>query len=156
MAFDCRKNPRSYNSGTTQIKGKAPMPMPSYTRPRSNIGHTKQGSYGSFEDIGSKGASGSKVSWWHPKDANADFKRPSKSHISDKKAKFSTFGFKSESNKYDSWDKAKDKLIADENNKHRWTNACINCGEVSHKFSDYPKPKPCLLASVIHSLVPIT
>jgi hypothetical protein len=54
------------------------------------------------------------VSWEHPKDAKAYFKCPSMSHIYDKKAKFSTYGFKSESENYDSWNKAKDKLTADE------------------------------------------
>jgi hypothetical protein len=55
---------------------------------------------------------------------------------------FGTFGFKSENTNYDSWNKAKDKLTADEYNKRRRTKACINCGEVGHAFSDYPKPKP--------------
>ena len=62
-----------------------------------------------LKNNGSKGTSSDKVSWGHPKDAKADFKSPSKSHISDKKAKFNK--------NYDSWDKAKDKLTADENNK---------------------------------------
>jgi hypothetical protein len=55
--------PRSGNSGTTHNKGKAPMPMPSYKRPRGNIGHNNHGNYGCFKNNGSKGASCSKVSW---------------------------------------------------------------------------------------------
>jgi hypothetical protein len=43
---------------------------------------------------------------------------------------------------FESWNKAKGKLTDDEYNKRRRTNACINCGEVGHKFSDCPKPKP--------------
>ncbi len=43
---------------------------------------------------------------------------------------------------FDSWSKAKGKLTDDEYNKRRRTYACINCGEVGHKFSDCPKPKP--------------
>ncbi len=43
---------------------------------------------------------------------------------------------------YESWNKAKSKLTEEEYNKRRRTNSCINCGEVGHKFSDCPKPKP--------------
>ncbi len=43
---------------------------------------------------------------------------------------------------FDSRNKAKGKLTDDEYNKRRITNACINCGEEGHKFSDCPKPKP--------------
>jgi len=117
------------------------MPMLSYKRPQGIIGHNSHGSYGSFTNHGSKDASDIKVSWGHPKDAKAYFLSPSKSHISDKKAKFNTYGFKSESKNYDSWSKAKDKLNADEYNKCRRTNACIKCGEVGHIFSDCPKPE---------------
>jgi len=80
--------PRSGNSGTTQNKSKVPIPMPSYTRPHGNIGHNNHGTYGNFGNNGSKGAHGSKVFWGHPKDDKANFKSPSKSRISDKKAKF--------------------------------------------------------------------
>ena len=52
--------------------------------------------------------------------------------------------------------KAKDKLTADEYNKRRRTSACINFGEVGHKFSDCSKPKPWLLESVIGSTRSIT
>ena len=62
-----------------------------------------------------------------------------------------------ESKNYDSWNKAKDKLSTDEYNKCRRKNDCIKCGEVGHKFSDCPKPKPLLLESVIiDTTVPIT
>ncbi len=43
---------------------------------------------------------------------------------------------------FESWNKAKAKLTEEEYNKRRRTNACINCGEVGHQFSDCPKPKP--------------
>ncbi len=43
---------------------------------------------------------------------------------------------------FESWNKAKGKLTDDEYNKRRRTNVCINFGEVGHKFSDCPKPKP--------------
>ena len=72
------------------------MPMPSYKRHHGSIGHDSRGSCGSFENNDSKGALGSKISWGHPKDIKADFKSPSKSHISDKKAKFGTPGLKLE------------------------------------------------------------
>ena len=150
------KNPRSGNSGTTQNKGKAHVPMSSNKRPHGSIGHNNYGSYGNFENDGIKGAFGSKVSWGHPKDAKADFKSTSKSHISDKKTKFGTSGFKSESKNYDLWNEAKDKLIADEYNKRNKTIACINRGEVGNKFSYCLNPKPKLLESFIDSTVPIT
>ena len=89
--------PRSGNSETTQNKGKAPMPtMPSYKRPHGIIGLNNHDNYDSFGNNGSKGVFGNKASWRHRKDAKADLKNPSKSHISEKKAKFSTFAFKSE------------------------------------------------------------
>jgi hypothetical protein len=65
--------PRSGNYGTTQNKGKASMPMPSYMRPHGNIGHNSHGSYASFENHGSKGAYGIKVSCGHPKNAKTGF-----------------------------------------------------------------------------------
>ena len=52
--------------------------------------------------------------------------------------------------------KAKTKLIEDEFNRRRRTNACNNCGEVGHEFSNCPKPKPRLLKSVIDSTIPTT
>ena len=67
---------------------------------------------------------------------------PSKSHISNKKAMCGTSGLKTESKNEDSWNKVKDKLIADECNKRRQTNACTNCGEVGHTFYDCSNPKP--------------
>jgi hypothetical protein len=88
--------------------------MLSCKRPHGNIGPNHHGNYGSSENNGSKGAFGSKVSWGHPNDAKANFKSPSKSHISDKKAKFNTSCFKLESKNYDSWNKAKDKLTTEE------------------------------------------
>ncbi len=41
---------------------------------------------------------------------------------------------------FESWNKAKKRLSTNEYNKRRKTNACINCGEVGHKFSECPKP----------------
>ncbi len=43
---------------------------------------------------------------------------------------------------FESLNKDKGKLTDDEYNKRHRTNACINCVEVGHKFSDCPKPKP--------------
>jgi hypothetical protein len=42
---------------------------------------------------------------------------------------------------FDQWNKAKSKLTEEEFNKRRRTFACINCGEVGHKFADCTKPK---------------
>ena len=70
-----------------------------------------------------------------------------KSFNPDKKIKYdkATSGSKSR----DSWNKAKAKLTEDEFNKRRRTNACINCGEVGHKFLRCPQvnllPKAPLL-----------
>ena len=70
----------------------------------------------------------------------SDFKSLSKPYNFDKKVKYEKSGSGSKS--YDSWSKAKAKLTEDEFNKRRRTNACIHCGEVNHKFSNCPKPKP--------------
>ena len=43
---------------------------------------------------------------------------------------------------FESWNKAKSKLIDEEFNKRRRTFACINCGEIGHKLGECPKPKP--------------
>jgi hypothetical protein len=75
----------NFNNTTTQNKGKAPMQMPSFKRPRNSIVYNKHDSQGGFGNSGSKGASCSKVSWGHPKDGKAGFKSPLKSHISDKR-----------------------------------------------------------------------
>jgi hypothetical protein len=84
----------------------------------------------------------------------ADFKNHVKSYNSDKKVKYEKIALGSKS--YDSWNKAKAKLAEDEFKKRRRTNACINCGEVGHKFSNCPKPKPWLLESYIDSTIPTT
>jgi hypothetical protein len=65
---------------------------------------------------------------------------------------------------YDSWNKAKDKLTTGKYNKCRRANACIDCGEVGHKFSDCHKQKPGLIendigfvATIVHvTLSPIS
>ena len=116
------------------------MPMPPYTRSHGSFGQSSHGSHNSFGGNGVSGAFNSKLNWGHLKDAKADFKSPLKSYNSDKKVKHekTTSGSKS----YDSWNKAKTKLTEDEFNKSRRANACISCGEVGHKFSNCPKPKP--------------
>jgi hypothetical protein len=119
--------------------GKAHVPIPSYKRPHGSIGQGSHGIHNNFGGNVSEGASSSKTTWGHFKDAKEDFKSPSKSYIFDTKVKHerATSGSKS----YESWKKAKAKLIDDDFNKCRRTNAYINCGEVGHKFSNCPKPK---------------
>jgi hypothetical protein len=80
--------PRSSSSATTQNKGKAPMPMPPYTRSHGNIGQSSHGSHNNFEGNGSKGAFASKLNWGQPKDVKADFKSPLMSYNFDKKIKY--------------------------------------------------------------------
>ncbi len=58
--------------------------------------------------------------------------------------------------KYDSWNWAKKRLSAHEFHRRRKNNACVNCGEVFHRFSDCPKPNPWLLKSVVDSAIPTT
>ena len=131
---------RSGNSGTTQNKSKTPMPMTSYKRPRGSIGHNGHVSYGNFGKMLANVLLVARLLGGIKKMLK-QILNPSKSHVSDKKAKCNSFVFKSEYINYDSWNKAKDKLTADEYNKRRRTNACINCGEVGYKFSDCPKLK---------------
>jgi hypothetical protein len=63
--------PRNGSSNTSQTRGNAPMPMPSYKRPYGSIGQNNHISHGSFRGNGSKGASSSKITWGHLKDAKA-------------------------------------------------------------------------------------
>jgi len=80
----------------------------------------------------------SKTSKWSPKgSASTEW---SKGKSADPKGK-RKFAFEKDKS-FEFWNKAKGKLTDDEYNKRRRTNACINCGEVGHKFSDCPKPKP--------------
>jgi hypothetical protein len=132
--------PRNNSSATTQNMDKAPMSMPSYKCYHGITGQINYGSHNNFKGNERKGASGRKLNWRHLKDAKADLKSPSRSNYFDKKVKHekTTSGSKS----YDSWNKAKTKLTEDEFNKSRRANACISCGEVGHKFSNCPKPKP--------------
>jgi len=132
--------PRNITSATTQNRGKAPMPMPPYKRSHGSIGQNKHGSHNNIGGNGSESGSTSILNWGCPKDANVDFKSPSKSYIFDKKVECEKATSSSKS--YDSWDKAKAKLTEDDFNKRRRYNACINCGEVGHKFSNCPKAKP--------------
>jgi hypothetical protein len=48
------------------------------------------------------------------------------------------------------------RLIIDELNKRCRTNACMDCGEVGHKLSECPKPKPRLLESVVVFAMPMS
>ena len=100
--------PRNSSSATTQNRGRAPMPMPSYKRPHGNIGQSCFGSHNSFGGNGSKCAFGCKLNWGHLKDAKAYLKIPLKSYNSDKKVKHEKTT--SCSKCYDSWNKAKAKL----------------------------------------------
>jgi len=79
--------PRNSSSATTQNRSKAHVPMPSYKRPRGNIGQSSHGSHNNFGGNGSKNASSSKLLRGHLNDAKVDFKSPSKSHITDIKVK---------------------------------------------------------------------
>jgi hypothetical protein len=132
--------PRSGTLANTQNKGKGPMPTPSFKHQYGSNNQNNRGSFGNFGGNGSKGASSSKGYWGHLKDAKTGFKGSAKSPTSGKQVKRerSTSDLKD----YDSWNRAKAKLTADEYNKRRRINACINCGEVGHKFSACPKPKP--------------
>jgi len=143
--------PRNNSSTTTHNMGKAPMPMPSYTRPHGSIGQSNHGNHKSFGGNGSKCAFGSKLTWGHLKDTKQTLKVLWSRTILIKKHEKATSGSKS----YHSWNKAKAKLTKDEFNKRRRTNACINCGEVGHKYSNCLKPKPWLLESVLDSTIPI-
>jgi hypothetical protein len=107
--------PRSGYSGTTRNKGKAHIPSPSYKRPQGSIGQSNHDSRGSFGGNSIKGIFGNMGSGGHPRDAKADFKSLSKSHISDKIVKHNGGAFGSKS--CDSWNKAKDQLTTDEYNK---------------------------------------
>ena len=53
--------PRNSSSATTQNRGKAPMPLPSYTRSHNIIGKSSHGSHNNFGSDGSKSASASKL-----------------------------------------------------------------------------------------------
>jgi hypothetical protein len=135
-----RTSPRFGGSGSHQNKGKAPMTQPTSKRPQfSNSGQKNSGSHGSFGGSGQKGASSSKGPWGQSKDEKADFKGSSKSVSFNNNLKRE----KSDTERnFESWNRAKKRLSTNEYNKRRKTNACINCGEVGHKFSECPKPKP--------------
>ena len=132
--------PRTGGSNTHQNKGKSPMTQPNFKRPQlSNFGQKNSGSHGSFGGSGQKGASSSKGPWGQSKDEKADFKGSSKSVSFNNNLKRE----KSDTERnFESWNRAKKRLSTNEYNKRRKTNACINCGEVGHKFSECPKPKP--------------
>jgi hypothetical protein len=121
-------SPSSNSSATTENRGKAPMPKPSYKHHHGGIGQSIQGSHNNFVGNRSKGASSSKINWGHLKDEKSVFKSPLKSYNIDKKVnhKKATSG----SRIYDSWNNAKAKFIEDDFNKRRRTNACINCASL--------------------------
>jgi hypothetical protein len=79
----------------------------------------------------------SKTSKWSPKgNASTEWSKGKSADSKKRKVAFE------KDKPFESWNKAKDKLTEEEYNKRRRTKACINCGEVGHKFSDCPKPKP--------------
>ncbi len=123
--------PISASFATTRNKGKTPVPMPSFKHSYVSNNQNIRGISGSFGGDGNKGASSSKEHWNHPKDVKANFKGSSKPSISGKHY-VNRERIISNSKGYDSWNKAKAKLTADEYNKRRRTNACINCGEIGH------------------------
>ncbi len=104
--------PRTGGSSSHQNKGKSPMTQPNFKRPQlSNLGQKKSGSHGSFGGSGQKGASSSKGPWGQSKDDKADFKGPSKPVSFNKNTKRE----RSETEKnFDSWNKAKKRLPANE------------------------------------------
>jgi hypothetical protein len=130
-------SPRTGLLARTQNKGKAPMTTSTFKHPNSGNNQNSRGSSGSFGGNANKGASSSRGPWGHLKDAKADFKGQSKSAKQVKRERDIA-----DPKGYDSWNKAKAKLTEAEFSKRRRTNACINCGEVGHKFSACPKPKP--------------
>jgi hypothetical protein len=79
----------------------------------------------------------SKTSKWSPKgNASVEWSKGKSADANKRKVVFE------KDKSFESWNKAKGKLTDVEYNKRRRTNACINCGEVGHKFSECPKPKP--------------
>ncbi len=128
------------------------MTQPSFKRPQpSSFGQNNYGSHGNFGGGGHKDASNSKGPCGQSKYAKADSKGPSKSTSFNKNMKRAKSG--SDKN-YDFWNRAKKGMYADEFNRRLDNNACINCGEVGHRFHDCPKPKPWLLESVLDCVVP--
>jgi len=88
VAIDCHtysEKRRNSSSATTQQRGKTHLPMPSYKRPRGSISQSSHDIHRSFGDNGSRGASGSKLTLRHLKDAKGDFKSPLKSYNSNEK-----------------------------------------------------------------------
>ena len=115
------------------------MPQPTSKRHQPTVFKQQTfGSHGSFRAGRSKAIPNTLGSWGNPKDAKADFKGFSKSTTFGKHLKRE----RSNSRSYDSWNKAKKRLTADEIIKRRNTSPCMNCGEVGHVFNDCPKPNP--------------
>ncbi len=131
--------PNTGGSNTHHNKGKNLVTQPNFKRPQqSNFGQNTFGSHGNSGSSGQKDASSSKGPWGQSKDAKADLKVPSKSTPFKKMNREQSGSVRN----YDSKNLAKKRLSADEFNRRRKTNACINCGEVGHRFKDCPKPKP--------------
>ncbi len=106
--------PRTGGSDTHQNKEKSTMTQPGFKRPRpSSIGQNNSGSHGSFGGSGHKGTSDCKGPWGQSKDAKSESKGPSKSTSFNKNMKREKSG--SDKN-YDSWNRAKKRLSADEFN----------------------------------------
>ncbi len=80
---DAENTPRNSDFATTHTKGEAHVPMPSFKCPHGSIDQSSHGTQNEFEGNGSKGASNSKITWGHLKDAKSNFKSPSKSYIFD-------------------------------------------------------------------------
>jgi len=116
------------------------MPMPPYKRSHGRIGQSSHGSHNNFGGNGSKSAFGRKLNWGHSKDVKADFKSPRGLTFLTKKG--STRKLRRVLKATTRETRLRQKIIEDELHKRRQTNACINCGEVGHKFSNVPKPKP--------------
>jgi hypothetical protein len=104
-------------------KGKGVAFIPSFKNPI--------GSSGNFSNNGSKQFSDSKKMSKSKNGASTSKSFTTKSVGIDKKSKRKV----AFTNKpFESYNKAKSKLNEEEYNKRRRTNACINCGEVGHKF----------------------
>ncbi len=116
------------------------MTQPSFKRPQPSIfGQSNFGSHDNFGGSGHKGASSNKGPWGQSKDDKAESRGSLNSTSFNKNMKREKSG--SDMN-YDYWNMAKKRLSADEFNRRRNNNACINCAEVVHRFNDCPKPKP--------------
>jgi hypothetical protein len=131
--------PRSGSLNSHHNKGKPPMLQSTSKRHHPIVfKHQTTSSHGGFGASGSKDTSNTLRVWGQPKDINADFQGSSKSTTFGKHLKRESSNIRN----YDSWNKAKKRLTADEINIRRNIGACMNCGEAGNVFNDCPKPKP--------------